>query len=1219
MNLFSLLPSHGIFKHLVVLILAFQVFFPVFGSELSSLETPLDEKNSSVHSINLFPLPSDFDPSLTISLEVDQTVISGQVLLNYTILVTNTGDRPLTQPEVTCILPDGTNGVVTGTTGAITVGTSRTYLTSYQVKAEDIFDGNILVSTASIVTNPVPGPSTAVAETLVLVNPGLTVVKEVDQDEIAAPELLAYTITITNTGAVDLTDLTVTDLLPDGTLAELTGSLEDIPVGQSRVLTTSFQVSQKYINLGVPLVNTVEVVTNEIPEPTSATAETTILQIPQLSVVKSVDPESIDAPGLLQYTITIQNEGNVALTGLEVSDVLPDGSTATLTGSLADIPVGESRELTTTYPVTQADIDAGATLVNSVSVTTIEVPGPTEDTAETAIEQNAGLTVSKTVNTASITEPTLLEYTITIENTGNVALTGLQVIDILPDGNTATLTGSLADIPVGDNRELTTTYQVTEADIELGTTLVNSVSVTTTEVPGPTEDTAETAIEQNAGLTVSKTVNPTSISEPTLLAYTITIENSGNVALSGLEVIDILPDGITAILTGSLADIPVGETRELTTTYQSTQADIDAGIALVNNVSVTTAEVSGPTEDTAETAITQNAGLTVSKTVNPTSISEPTLLQYTITIENTGNVTLTGLQVTDILPDGSMATLTGSLADIPVGEIRELTTTYQATQADINAGNALVSSVSVTAAEVPGPTEDTAETAITQNAGLTVSKTVNQTNISEPTLLQYTITIENTGNVTLTGLQVTDILPDDNTATLTGSLANIPVGGSRQLTTSFQATQADIDTGNTLINSVSVTTNEVPGPTEDTAETIISQNVGMTVTKTVNPTNISAPTLLNYTITITNTGNITLTGLQVVDILPNGSELTLSGSLADIPVGASRIVTTTYQATQAEVDAGITLVNTVNVSSNEIPISVSDIAETTINQTPGLNVTKTVNQTSIDEPTLLSYTITITNTGNVALTGLQVSDILPNGEEAVLNGSLADIPVGQSRVLTTIYQATQEDISLGNTLINSVDVSTNEVSGPTSDSAETLIAVLPGLSVTNVVDQQTVLEPVELNYTITVNNTGNVVLTGIEVSGILPDGEPADIQGNFGAIPIQQNRVYTTKYQVNQEDIDLGIPLETEVRVSTNEIPEPVVSFAISSVSQVGELTVSKVVDLTEIDAPNNLNYTITVENTGNISLTGLQVTDILPDGSTATLTGSLADIPVGGSRELTT
>ncbi|WP_194778661.1 DUF7507 domain-containing protein, partial [Pararhodonellum marinum] len=571
------------------------------------------------------------------------------------------------------------------------------------------------------------------------------------------------------------------------------------------------------------------------------------------------------------------------------------------------------------YQATQADIDAGTTLVNSVSVTTDEVPGPTEDTAETTIAQTAGLTVSKTVNPTSISEPTLLQYTINIQNTGNVALTGLNVTDILPDGTTATLTGSLADIPVGGSRELTTTYQATQADINAGTPLVNTVSVTTVQVPGPTNDTAETTIEQNAGLTVSKTVNPTSISEPTLLQYTITIENTGNVVLSGLQLTDILPDGSTATLTGSLADIPVGGSRELTTTYQATQADIDAGTTLVNSVSVTTAQVPGPTNDTAETTIEQNAGLTVSKTVNPTSISEPTLLQYTITIENTGNVVLTGLNITDILPDGSTATLSGSLADIPVGGSRELTTSYQATQADIDAGATLVNSVSVSTDEVPGPTEDTAETTISQTAGLTVNKTVNPTSISEPTLLQYTITIENTGNVVLTGLNVTDILPDGTTATLTGSLADIPVGGSRELTTTYQATQADIDAGATLVNSVSVSTDEVPGPTEDTAETTIEQNAGLTVSKTVNPTSISEPTLLQYTITIENTGNVVLTGLQVTDILPDGSTATLTGSLADIPVGGSRELTTTYQATQADIDAGTTLVNSVSVTTDEVP------------------------------------------------------------------------------------------------------------------------------------------------------------------------------------------------------------------------------------------------------------------------------------------------------------
>ncbi|MBK7221668.1 MAG: hypothetical protein IPH94_10175 [Saprospiraceae bacterium] len=45
--------------------------------------------------------------------------------------------------------------------------------------------------------------------------------------------------------------------------------------------------------------------------------------------------------------------------------------------------IGETWTYTISYTATQADIDAGANLVNTASVTTTQVPGPTTDTATT--------------------------------------------------------------------------------------------------------------------------------------------------------------------------------------------------------------------------------------------------------------------------------------------------------------------------------------------------------------------------------------------------------------------------------------------------------------------------------------------------------------------------------------------------------------------------------------------------------------------------------------------------------------------------------------------------------------------------------------------------------------------------------------------------------------------------------------------------------------------
>ena len=49
-------------------------------------------------------------------------------------------------------------------------------------------------------------------------------------------------------------------------------------------------------------------------------ATTTVTRGPAISVLKSVDRASVAAPGDLTYTITVENTGNIALTGVVLTD-----------------------------------------------------------------------------------------------------------------------------------------------------------------------------------------------------------------------------------------------------------------------------------------------------------------------------------------------------------------------------------------------------------------------------------------------------------------------------------------------------------------------------------------------------------------------------------------------------------------------------------------------------------------------------------------------------------------------------------------------------------------------------------------------------------------------------------------------------------------------------------------------------------------------------------
>ncbi|NEY92300.1 DUF7507 domain-containing protein, partial [Tabrizicola oligotrophica] len=135
-----------------------------------------------------------------------------------------------------------------------------------------------------------------------------------------------------------------------------------------------------------------------------------------------------------------------------------------------------------------------------------------------------------------------------------------------------------------------------------------------------------------------------------------------------------------------------------------------------------------------------------------------------------------------------------------------------------------------------------------------------------------------------------------------------------------------------------------------------------------------------------------------------------------IPVGGSETWTASYAVDQAMIDAGADIVNTASFEPAEAEPQ-SDDATTTISQTPGFSIEKTVDQASLSAPGTLTYTIAVTNTGNVTLTGGALSDSLPvDFGGAAVSG--ISIPVGGSETWTASYAVDQAMIDSGADIAN---------------------------------------------------------------------------------------------------------------------------------------------------------------------------------------------------------
>ena len=173
-----------------------------------------------------------------------------------------------------------------------------------------------------------------------------------------------------------------------------------------------------------------------------------------------------------------------------------------------------------------------------------------------------------------------------------------------------------------------------------------------------------------------------------IITYTIRVVNNGEQQLANIQVSDPLTG-----LNETIPSLRAGEEKIFTTTYTVTEQDVLAG-KIVNVATVKGTDENGKTveNETTKELVTEekNSHLTVTKTTTSTpadgkaySVGEK--ITYIITVTNDGNVTVTGVQVTDELT-GNVGDLAWNVDSLAPGESREFTAEYTVTKADAQAG-----------------------------------------------------------------------------------------------------------------------------------------------------------------------------------------------------------------------------------------------------------------------------------------------------------------------------------------------------------------------------------------------------------------------------------------------------------------------------------------------------------------------------------------------------
>jgi len=1058
-----------------------------------------------------------------------------------------------------------------------------------------------------------------------------------------AGEVISYTITVQNTGNQMLTGVTVTDpMISDLTLVANAASTDgELDVGETWTWTGTHVVTQAEIDAGGYILNVATADSNQTG-PDTDDASVTVEQAPALNIVKdaSVAGGTANAAGeVINYAISVQNTGNQTLTGVTVADPFISNLALVADAASADgeLDVGETWSYTASHVVTQAEIDAGAPIVNLATADSSQT-GPDTDDASVTVEQAPSLNIVKDASVAGGTANAageVISYAISVQNTGNQTLTGVVVSDPFISNLALVANDASADgeLDVGETWSYTASHVVTQAEIDAGNPIVN-LATADSEQTGADTDDASVAVEQAASLKIVKEASiagGTANAAGEVINYAISVQNTGNQTLTGVTVADPFISNLALVADAASADgeLDVGETWSYTASHVVTQAEIDAGAPIVNLATADSVQ-SGPDSDDASVTVEQAASLNIVKDASVaggTANAAGEVINYAISVQNTGNQTLTGVVVSDPFISNLALVADAASADgeLDVGETWSYTASHVVTQAEIDAGAPIVNLATADSVQ-SGPDSDDASVRVEQAPAIAVDKAIasitgGNGNIAADApgdQLNYTITVSNPGNMTLTDVTVTDVLTGFNAAGVT-----LSPGQSQVFLTSYTLTQLDLNSnggGDGYIDNTATADSAQTGPVSDMEPIQLLPRPSLSLNKALvsvsggngNTIVDAAGDVLLYNATVANEGNITLTGVSVVD---PSTGLNITG--VTLLPGETAVFSSTYTLTQADVDSngdGDGYHDNTATADSDQTAALSDTESSPILRTIGLGVEKNVsgvtggnNNGFADQAgELLNYTINVFNAGTVTLTNVTVFDDLTG-----LNQTIASLAPGANQNFLTSYTLTQADLDSnggGDGYIENSTTVDSDQTLPTQDNETVQLIRTPVLfldktflNVTggngnNLVDAVGDI----LNYRIVVANPSNVTLTGVSVN------EPLTGLTATGLTLIPgQTQTYLTSYTLTQADLDNNGG--GDGYIDNIAIADSAQTTPISDIESVPILrTIGMAFDkrIVNIDGGNGnaladaagdvLNYVFTVKNEGSVTLTNLTVVDDL-------------------------
>ena len=1125
-------------------------------------------------------------PEITPKKDVNNTTPNFGENVAYTIVVSNDGISDAKQVVITDTLAKGLkflganyNGVYDENTHTVTwtldIDSGKTVELKVNVTVEDY---GVLVNRVTV------GDKTSSVDIAV---PEIIPDKTANVTDTNFGDNVTYTVTVTNDGDVDASQVVIVDQLGNGLkyVSSSDGGVWDEKTNTVTWIVDLAAGKTKTLNVVATVVGYGNV-TNSLAVG-NKTSKINV-NVPEITPNKTVDNKNPNFGDNVTYTIVVSNDGAADAKNVVVKDILAPGF------KFIEANYGGVYDELTRTVTWIVDVNAKGHVDLTIKVTVEDYGVLTNNVTVGNKTSSVNITVPEIIpnKTADIENPNFgdeVTYTVNITNVGKSDAVNVAVRDVLGEGlELISADGGVYD-PI--TRTITWTVNLNSGEtksFKVVAKVIGYGNVTNSLVVGNKTSAVDVDVPE---IIPSKDADNKYPNFGDSIDYTITVNNIGKADAKHVVVVDRLDKGLKYVSSSHngvydeashtvtwVVDIAAGSSLDLTVTAFAEEYGVLTNFVSVGDKSASV-DVNVPEIIPNKTADIENPNFGDNVT-------------YTVTVTNDGNADAKAVVVRDVLgKDLKFVSATGTYT------FDEATNTITWT-VDVDAGKTETFTVVATVINYGNVTNSLVVGNKTFNKNVTVpeitpDKTVDNENPNFGDNLTYTVTVKNEGNGNATGVIIVDNLGK--------GLEYVSSTGNYDNKTNTITWKVDLASGETKTFTVVA---KIVGYTDVTNEvTVGNKTSAVTVNipeiipaKDVNNTTPNFGDKVEYTITVNNNANKDAKQVVIVDTLGKGLKFINASHngkydestrtitwIIDLGAGESAVF-----SVNAAVEAYGNIPNTVSVGdkSSSVNIAVPEII-------PGKSV-------DVENPNFgdtVTYTVVVTNNGVVDAKQVVVKDILDKGlkfvkatgeytfdEDSRTVTWIIDLAKGESQ--TFYVTAVAEAYGV---LINDVTV------GDNTASADVVVPEIIPDKTANIINPNF---GDKVDYTVTVTNDGIGDANNVVVKDILGEGLKFVLAtGNYTFDEATRTVTWIVDLAKGESKVFSVIAIVSGYGNVTNSLV--VGNKTISVNVTVPEIIPDKTVGIENPNFGDNVTYTVKVTNDGIGDANNVVVKDILGEGLT--------------------